>query len=133
VPKRIEEARRNFTKFGKYNSIRLLEGDADEMLKHLRSKKETVDLIFLDAAKGQYMSFLREIEGLLETRAMLLADNVLREGDILESRYAVTRRDRTIHGRMREFLYALTKSEEWETLVLPVGDGITISQWRGRV
>jgi predicted O-methyltransferase YrrM len=105
-----------------------LEGDAEEVLGQLRSKGERFDLVFLDAAKGQYMGFLRYIEELLKVRGMLVADNVLKDGDILESRYAVMRRDRTIHGRMREFLCALTRDEGWETLVLPIGDGVAVSQ-----
>ena len=58
---------------------------------------------------------------------MLVTDNVLQDGDVIQSRYAVTRRDRTIHGRMREYLYLLTHSENLDTVILPVGDGVTLS------
>ena len=57
-----------------------------------------------------------------------LPDNVLQDGDIIQSRYAITKRDRTIHGRMREYLYFLTHSERFKTVVLPVGDGAALSQ-----
>ena len=57
----------------------------------------------------------------------MVSDNVLQEGTIIESRYAVERRERTIHERMREYLYALTHHEELETAVLTVGDGVALS------
>ena len=57
----------------------------------------------------------------------ILSDNVLQEGDIVESRYAVVRRNRTIHTRMRDYLYTLTHMEELETSIVPIGDGIALS------
>lgn len=85
------------------------------------------DFIFMDAAKGQYMNFLPEIMELLPVNGLLVTDNVLQEGSVAESKYSITRRDRTIHVRMREYLYTLTHMEELETVVLPVGDGMTLS------
>lgn len=64
---------------------------------------------------------------LLAPGGILVSDNVLQDGDIIESRFAVTRRNRTIHKRMREYLYQLTHSEALTTSVLPVGDGVTVS------
>ena len=64
---------------------------------------------------------------LLGSRGVLVSDNVLQDGDIIESRFAVTRRNRTIHKRMREYLYELTHSDYLTTTVLPVGDGVTVS------
>ena len=58
---------------------------------------------------------------------MLISDNVLQEGDIVESRYSVTRRNRTIHTRMREYIYELSHSEYFTTSIVPIGDGIAIS------
>ena len=81
----------------------------------------------MDAAKGQYIHFLPDILRLLPPGGALLSDNVLQDGDIIESRFAVERRNRTIHSRMREYLYVLTHSPEITTSVLPVGDGITVS------
>ena len=52
---------------------------------------------------------------------------LIQEGDILESRYAVTRRDRTIHSRMREYLYTLTHTPELKTVLLQVGDGVALT------
>lgn len=122
--KRIPIARENFKKAGKEQQITLIEGDAAEVLSGL---KETYELIFMDAAKGQYIHFLPDILRLLPEGGLLLSDNVLQDGDVIESRFAVTRRNRTIHARMREYLYELTHHPELETVILPVGDGITLS------
>lgn len=126
--KRIPIARSNFKRAGMEEKITLIEGDAQEALKTLTTP---FDFIFMDAAKGQYLNFLPDILRLLEENGILVSDNVLQDGDIIQSRFAVTRRNRTIHKRMREYLYELTHHEELATAVLPVGDGITISTKKG--
>ena len=122
--KRIPIARENFKRAGKEEEITLLEGDALEILKELEG---SFDVIFMDAAKGQYINFLPDILRLLSPGGLLISDNVLQDGDIIESRFAVTRRNRTIHTRMREYLYELKHHPQLETVVLPVGDGVTLS------
>ena len=122
--KRIPLARENFAKAGKEDCITLLEGDAADVLKELEGP---YDLIFMDAAKGQYIHFMPDILRLLAPGGLLISDNVLQDGDIIESRFAVTRRNRTIHSRMREYLFELTHHGQLETCILPVGDGITLS------
>ena len=122
--KRIPLAKENFKNAGKDHLITLLEGDALEILPKLT---EQYDFIFMDAAKGQYINFLPDILRLLKVGGLLISDNVLQDGDIIESRFAVTRRNRTIHARMREYLYELKHHEALETVILPVGDGVTIS------
>lgn len=122
--KRIPLARENFKKAGKEQDITLLEGDATEILANLEG---SFDFIFMDAAKGQYIHFMPDIIRLLAPGGILVSDNILQEGDIVESKYAITRRNRTIHNRMREYLYALTHHEELETVILPVADGVTLS------
>lgn len=121
---RIPIARENFKKAGKEKEITLIEGDATQILKELT---RPYDMIFMDAAKGQYIHFLPDILRLLPTGGILISDNVLQDGDVLQSRYAVTRRDRTIHSRMREYLYELTHHEGLQTDILPIGDGVTVS------
>ena len=121
---RIPIAKENFAKAGKEDRITLLEGDAVEILKELDG---TYDFIFMDAAKGQYIHFLPDILRLLADGGMLVSDNVLQDGDIIESRFAVTRRNRTIHGRMRDYLYELKHHPDLVTSILPVGDGVTVS------
>ena len=122
--KRIPLAKENFKKAGKENAITLLEGDATDILRTLEG---SYDFIFMDAAKGQYIHFMPDILRLLKVGGLLISDNVLQDGDIIESRFAVTRRNRTIHSRMREYLYELKHHEDLETVILPVGDGVTIS------
>lgn len=127
VPKRISEAKKNIKEAGKESVITLLEGDAADILEELSKKGETFDMIFMDAAKGQYPNFLPPVMEMLPEGGLLVSDNVLQDGDIVESRYAVTRRNRTIHFRMREYLYTLTHTEGLDTVVLPLGDGVTLS------
>ena len=122
--KRIPIAEENFRRAGREEQILFLKGDAADILKGLTGG---YDFIFMDAAKGQYIHFLPDILRLLPPGGVLLSDNVLQDGDIIESRFAVERRNRTIHSRMREYLYVLTHSPELTTSVLPVGDGITVS------
>lgn len=122
--RRIPVARENFRKSGYEDRITLLEGDAAEILPKLEGP---YDFIFLDAAKGQYIRFLPEIRRMMRSGSVLIADNVLQGGDIIESHYIVERRNRTIYRRMREFLLAIEDDEGLESCVLPVGDGISIS------
>lgn len=122
--KRIPIARENFARAGKEQQITLIEGDATDVLKTL---EEPFDMIFMDAAKGQYINFMPDILRLLKKDGVLVSDNVLQDGDIIESHFVVTRRNRTIHKRMREYLYELTHRDDLVTAVLPIGDGITLS------
>ena len=122
--KRIPVAKNNFIRAGVIDKITLIEGDAADVLKTLDGP---YDFIFMDAAKGQYMHWLPQILRLLPSGGVLLSDNVLQDGDIVESRYAVERRNRTIHTRMRDYLYELTHMKEFETSVIPIGDGVALS------
>ena len=100
-------------------------GDAlDEMKK---MPQESFDFVFMDAAKAQYIYFLPEVVRLMKPGAVLVSDNVLQEGDLIESRFAVTRRDRTIHSRMREYMYEVKNRDDLETTIVPMGDGLTVS------
>lgn len=122
--KRIPVAKENFRRAKREGQITLLEGDAAEFLADMDGE---YDFIFMDAAKGQYINFLPDVFRLLKEGGVLVSDNVLQDGDIIQSHYAVTRRNRTIHRRMREYLYELTHHDGLVTSVLPVGDGITLS------
>ena len=123
-PPRIEEAKRNFARAPRGCDITLLEGDAADILKTL---DKPYDLIFMDAAKGQYIHFLDDVLRLLAPEGVLVSDNVLQDGDVARSRYAIERRDRTIHKRMRDYLYTIKNHPQLETTILPVGDGVAIS------
>lgn len=122
--KRIPIAKDNFKRAGVEEKVELLEGDALEILQKL---EEPYDFVFMDAAKAQYPVYLKEIMRLLPVGGILIADNVLQDGELVESRYAVERRNRTIHSRMREYLYEVKNMKELETTIIPIGDGITLS------
>lgn len=123
-PPRIEKAKENLALCKKEDAITLLAGDAQEILPSLTG---TYDFIFMDAAKGQYPIFLPEVKRLMHSGSVLVTDNVLQDGDLIESHFAIERRNRTIHKRMRSYLYELTHDEEFATAILPVGDGLAVS------
>lgn len=125
--KRIVVAKENIAKAGKEDAIDLIEGDAMEVLERLKSESRRFDMIFIDAAKAQYINYLPLAKEMLTDGGILISDNVLFDGDIVQSRFAVRRRDRTIHSRMREYLRTLSDDEDMVTTVLPVGDGMTLS------
>lgn len=125
--KRIPIARANIEKAGMNDKIRLIEGDAMEVIPGLEEK---FDFVFMDAAKGQYINFLPLVMEKLQPEAVMISDNVLQEGDIIESRFGIERRNRTIHSRMREYLYQLKNMEEFHTTIVPIGDGITVSVYK---
>lgn len=122
--KRIPIARENFARAGRQEQITLYEGDATEILARLEGP---YDLIFMDAAKGQYIHWLPQVLRLLKKGGVLVSDNVLQEGDLIESHYLVERRNRTIYKRMREYLYTLKHDDRLETSILPLGDGVSLS------
>lgn len=122
--KRIPIAKENFRKAQREKQITLLEGDAGEILKELEG---SFDMIFMDAAKGQYINWLPDVMRLMKKGGVLISDNVLQEGDIIESHYLVERRNRTIYKRMREYLYELKHNPALVTSILPLGDGVTVS------
>lgn len=126
-PPRIEAATRNFARSPYRDRITLVPGDAGALLRRLVEEEQHFDFIFMDAAKAQYIVILPEILRLLKPGAVLITDNVLQEGEIIEPRFGVTRRNRTIYERMREYLYAVTHCDELETTIVPIGDGITLS------
>ena len=120
---RAAQARKNFERFAA-DRITLLEGDAAQILPGLSG---SFDFVFMDAAKGQYIRFLPEVIRLLRPGGVLLSDNVLKDGEILASKFAVTRRDRTIHKRMREYLSAISQDPRLRTVLLETGDGAALS------
>ncbi|MCR5221423.1 MAG: O-methyltransferase [Lachnospiraceae bacterium] len=125
--KRFAKAEANFERAGCADRISFLKGDAQIILQDLKEQGNQYDLIFMDAAKGQYLSFYEPVRAMMHEGSMLVSDNVLQDGDVVESRFAVNRRNRTIHSRMREYLYMLTHTEELVTDILPLGDGVAVS------
>ncbi len=149
VEMRIIEAKKNLAKARRAKEITLMMGEAMDALRLLNQEPQEsevtlfypggepiplankFDFIFMDAAKAQYMNFLPQIMKLLAEGGLFITDNVLQEGSIAKSKYCITRRDRTIHVRMREYLYTLTHMPEFQTMILPVGDGMAVSIAKG--
>ncbi|MBE5908514.1 MAG: O-methyltransferase [Lachnospiraceae bacterium] len=121
--KRFAVAEANFKRAGVWDQIEFLKGDAAEILPTLEG---TYDLIFMDASKGQYIYFWEEVKRLMASGSVLITDNVLQEGSLLDSHYAVCRRDRTIHKRMREFLASQMQDDAYVCDILPMGDGLSV-------
>lgn len=130
MPKRVEEAKRNI-KYADFESrASILEGDAGEILKSLADKGEKFDFIFMDAAKAQYITWLPIVKKLLKESGMIFSDNCLQEGDLAESSFAIRKRDKTIHKRMREYIYLLLHDETLESWIFSIGDGVLLSRSR---
>lgn len=122
--KRIPIASEYINKSVRKADINLIFGDALEEVPKL---EKGFDFVFMDAAKAQYINFLPPVLAVMNKGGILIADNVLQEGDLVESKFTVTRRNRTIHKRIREFLYEVKNNEQLTTSVIPIGDGITLS------
>ena len=127
MEERALNAGENFKKFDKNKQITLIKGDAIEILDELVKSEKTYNFIFMDAAKGQYINFFENIKKLLLPKGILITDNMLQEGRLLDSRYTVVRRDRTIHARMREYVNVLLTDKDFETMLLETGDGMAVS------
>ena len=125
-PERIKTAKANFKKF-QYDDIKLYEGDASIYIDSLLKDNESFDFIFLDAAKAQYPIWLDKIIKLLNKDGVLIADNIFKDGEILESRYAIEKRDRTIHHRMREYIHKIYENDKLTQYIFPIGDGISMT------
>ena len=125
---RTAEARTNVKRLGKETQIQVICGDAAETLKELPD--DAYEFAFVDAAKAQYIYYLPDVLRVLKPGGVIVSDNILQEGEVLESHFLVEKRNRTIHDRMREYLYVLTHDDRLETAILPVGDGMAISVLR---
>ncbi len=122
--KRAALAKKNISDAGFDKRITLIEGDAADLLPGLKGE---YDLIFMDAAKGQYLNFFPNVKRLLSKGGALVSDNIFQDGEILESRFLIERRNRTIHKRMREYIFALKHDDSLSTSLLPLGDGVALS------
>ena len=123
-PDHVREATEHVSRFDADQTINLIEGDAHEVLNQLNGP---YDFIFLDGPKAQYPLYLPRLIDLMNPGDILVADNILKEGEIIESKYAVERRQRTIHMRMRAFLSQAMHDERLTSTILSVGDGVCVS------
>ncbi|MGI6669650.1 MAG: O-methyltransferase [Acetivibrionales bacterium] len=116
-------ARENIRKAGLGDVIGIIAGDATEVLKCLDKQ---YDMVFLDAAKGQYPELLPDCLRLLKRGGLLVADNVLYKG-LVAGDDTPARKHRTIVNRMRAFLEDLRNNPELETCIVPAGDGVAVA------
>lgn len=119
----LKDARKNIARMGLEDTIKILEGDAADVLPTLTGP---YDVIFLDAAKGQYSAFLPHCLRLLPVGGLLIVDDVLQGGDIAKTRFSVPRRQRTIHKRLRNFLWDISHNDALESSIVPIGDGLAV-------
>jgi len=115
-------AKKNIEEISDENNIEVTNMDAYEFMKSLN---ESFDVIFIDAAKGQYMKYLEEAYRLSKDGTVIIADNVLLRGMVLGGYNK--HKHRTAVTRLREYLKEVTENPKLETMVLDVGDGLAIS------
>ena len=130
MPERVEEAKKNITYANLEDRAKIIEGDAGEILERLVNENKKFDFIFMDAAKAQYITWLPTVKALLKDKGIIFSDNCLQEGDLLESSFAIRKRDKTIHKRMRDYIYLLLHDEDLESWIFSIGDGVLLSRSR---
>lgn len=130
MPERVEEAKKNIKYAKLEDRAKIIEGDAGEILERLVSENKKFDFIFMDAAKAQYITWLPTVKALLKDKGIIFSDNCLQEGDLLESSFAIRKRDKTIHKRMRDYIYLLLHDEDLESWIFSIGDGVLLSRSR---
>ena len=130
MPERVEEAKKNIKYANLEDRAKIIEGDAGEILEKLVNGNKKFDFIFMDAAKAQYITWLPTVKALLKDKGIIFSDNCLQEGDLLESSFAIRKRDKTIHKRMRDYIYLLLHDEDLESWMFSIGDGVLLSRSR---
>ena len=130
MPERVEEAKKNIKYANLEDRAKIIEGDAGEILERLVNENKKFDFIFMDAAKAQYITWLPTVKALLKDKGIIFSDNCLQEGDLLESSFAIRKRDKTIHKRMRYYIYLLLHDEDLESWIFSIGDGVLLSRSR---
>lgn len=119
----IKLAEENISKTPYKENIKILEGEAEEILPNLN---EIYDFIFLDAAKGQYLEFFNYLIKFLKPGGLLVSDNVLFKG-MVATDSLVIRRKKTIVKRLRSFLKYINEIEGYTSCIIPLGDGVAIT------
>lgn len=121
--KMADIAEKNIEKAGLSDRVTLIRGDGREILPKLEGE---FDLIFVDAAKGQYSEFFRESQRLLKNGGIMVSDNVLYKGMTATDELLVHRKI-TLVRRLRAYLEMLKENKDFSTALLPIGDGMALS------
>ncbi|MFZ5943353.1 MAG: O-methyltransferase [Bacillota bacterium] len=127
LPNRVQLAREHFQKAGVEHKIEVINGDVKDVIYQLQ---DTYDFIFLDAAKGQYPEFLSLTAKLLKPGGLVVADNVLLNGWVVDMNYPQRRKKTMVH-RMRSFLENLKNQSEFIFSIIPLGDGVALIWKKG--
>ncbi len=127
-PYMIERAKENFAKYDKDGRITLIEGQANDVVPELDQKGERFDFILMDAAKGQYISFLPHCINMLNTGGILFTDDIFQNGTVALKWEQIPHRQKTIYKRLNEFLFEITHNEKLNTALLTVDDGVAVSR-----
>jgi len=118
---RVEQAMENIKKVGVEDKIRVLEGDALDILPYLEEK---YDFIFIDAAKGKYNEFFKEALRLISKDGIIIADNVLYKGMVMSDYNK--HKQRSAVNKLREFIKSVQENQTLESKLLEIGDGLLI-------
>ncbi len=122
----LKRAVKNIENYGYSDKISCIHGDAVKVLKSKENLREIYDFIFIDCAKAQYVKLWQEVRNMIKPGGIVLTDNVLQNGSVIKSRFLLNRRDRTIHKRMREYLYNQLNDEDFTGAIFEIDDGVTI-------
>lgn len=127
-PEMVIHARRNFEAFGAIDRIKVHEGDGAELLERLTG---TYDMIFIDAAKGQYLEYLERCIPLMKEGTLLVSDNVLFKGMVATNELLVKRKV-TLVKRLRKYLDLIMHHPQMDSTIIPIADGVALSVWKGQ-
>jgi predicted O-methyltransferase YrrM len=125
---RFKRAKENIKEFGFDKKVNFKFGDAREIVPYLRRK---FDLIFIDAAKGQYLNLFKMAEEKISDNGIIICDNVLYKG-LIRNNHKVDHKMRTMVVNMRKFLIYLKNNKRFKTDILDIDDGLTISSRRNK-
>ena len=122
---RIALAKQNFKNNGVEDRVTVFQGDAREIIHKMTGE---FDFIFLDGPKRQYIDFLPYLKDMLAPGGILLSDNVLFHG-FVEGLPRLTRKHRAygIATHMNKFLDELMADNDFESVILEIGDGVALS------
>lgn len=117
-----EKALENISLMGLQDKIDVVNADATKYLKNIN---EQFDVVFIDAAKGQYLVFLEEAIRLCKIGGIIIADNMLYRGRTLSDYNE--HKHRTATNRLREYLVQMKEDKRLDSTLIKVGDGLAIS------
>lgn len=124
-------ARANVERMGYSDKVKVFEGDGEEVIRQLADENtEPFDFVFIDAAKSHYKRFLEAALPLCVKNAVIAADNVLFKARIADDIYDPTGKHKTNIKKMREFVSFINEDSKFDTCIMAVGDGLSISKLR---